>query len=81
MQNIFKVINMAARTLSLMIIFRWKSRDGLRSRQYSFLTKTNKTLASQQEKPNRKPALKLNAIVRAVSLLIFIPIKGRKYAC
>ena len=30
MQNIFKVINMAARTLSLMIISRWKSRDGSR---------------------------------------------------
>lgn len=30
MPNIFPVINMVARTLLLMIIFRWKSRDGSR---------------------------------------------------
>jgi len=35
MQNIFKVINMAARALSLMIIFRWESRDGLRRQAVS----------------------------------------------
>ena len=35
MQNIFKVINMSARTLSLMIIFRWKSRDGSRRQAVS----------------------------------------------
>ena len=35
MQNSFKVINMATRTLSLMIIFRWKSRDGLRRQAVS----------------------------------------------
>ena len=35
MLNIFKVINMEARTLSLMIIFRWKSRDGSRRQAVS----------------------------------------------